>query len=151
MSPSIEAALGYPIDMLYSMPMYTFIYPDDRDGLVEKTIALARDGGQLTAQYRVIRGDGQVVWVETNFTMVEKPGELPQMVSVARNIQARKEMEAELIEAREAAEAAAAAKSDFLANMTHELRTPLNAIIGFAGVLNGLAAARTARTPATRA
>ncbi len=33
------------------------------------------------------------------------------------------------------AEAAAAAKADFLANMTHELRTPLNAIVGFAGVL----------------
>ena len=44
-------------------------------------------------------------------------------------------MEGQLIEARVAAEAAAAAKSDFLANMTHELRTPLNAIIGFAGVL----------------
>ena len=67
----------------------------------------------------------------------EAPGGPPQLVSVARNVQARKEMEAALIEAREAAEAAAAAKSDFLANMTHELRTPLNAIIGFAGVLSG--------------
>jgi CheY-like chemotaxis protein len=39
------------------------------------------------------------------------------------------------VEARERAEAAAAAKADFLANMTHELRTPLNAIIGFSSVL----------------
>ncbi len=137
MSPSIEAALGYPIDDLYKMPMYTYIYPDDRAALVQKTANLARTGGRATVQYRVIRGDGEVVWVETNFTMVETPDGLPQMVSVARNIQARKVMEAALIEAREAAEAAAGAKSDFLANMTHELRTPLNAIIGFAGVLNG--------------
>jgi PAS domain S-box-containing protein len=137
MSPSIEAALGYPIDDLYKMPMYTYIYPDDRAALVQKTANLARTGGRATAQYRVIRGDGEVVWVETNFTMVETPDGLPQMVSVARNIQARKVMEAALIEAREAAETAAGAKSDFLANMTHELRTPLNAIIGFAGVLNG--------------
>ena len=87
----------------------------------------------------MVRGDGAVVWVETNFTLIdgERPGEPARIVSVARNIQARKEMEAELIEAREAAEAAAAAKSDFLANMTHELRTPLNAIIGFADVLRG--------------
>jgi PAS domain S-box-containing protein len=139
MSPSIEAALGYPIDDLYRMPMYTYIYPEDRPQLMEKVGALTRDGGQTTAHYRVIRGDGAAVWVETNFTMIEAelPGEPARIISVARNIQARKEMEAALIEAREAAEAAAAAKSDFLANMTHELRTPLNAIIGFAGVLNG--------------
>ena len=139
MSPSIEAALGYPIDDLYRMPMYTYIYPPDRPELLEKMAQLARGGGQLNAQYRVVRGDGEVVWVETNFALIdpEAPGGPPQLVSVARNVQARKEMEAALIEAREAAEAAAAAKSDFLANMTHELRTPLNAIIGFAGVLSG--------------
>jgi PAS domain S-box-containing protein len=139
MSPSIGDALGYPLEALYQMPMYTYLYPEDRAELVRTTNELARRGGQATAQYRVVRGDGAVVWVETNFTMIEpeRPGDPPRMISVARNIQARKEMEAELIEARVAAEAAAAAKSDFLANMTHELRTPLNAIIGFAGVLRG--------------
>src|SRR6185312_5750700 len=105
--------------------------------LMQKSTALAASGGQMTEQYRVVRGDGEVIWVETNFTVIhpDGPDKPLQMVSVARNIQARKEMEAQLIEAREAAEAAAAAKSDFLANMTHELRTPLNAIIGFANVL----------------
>jgi PAS domain S-box-containing protein len=139
MSPSIEAALGYPIDALYRMPMYTYIYPPDRPKLLEQMAELQRTGGQLNAQYRVVRGDGEVTWVETNFALIdpEAPGGPVQLVSVARNVQARKEMEAALIEAREAAETAAAAKSDFLANMTHELRTPLNAIIGFAGVLSG--------------
>jgi len=139
MSPSVGPALGYPIDTLYSMPMYAYIYPEDRQALLEKTTGLLRTGGQVTCQYRVVRGDGEVIWVETNFALIdaEQAGGPARMVSVARNIQARKEMEAALIEAREAAEAAAAAKSDFLANMTHELRTPLNAIIGFAGVLSG--------------
>ena len=59
----------------------------------------------------------------------------PHVVSVGRDVQARKELEVELMDARLLAEAAAAAKSDFLANMTHELRTPLNAIIGFAHLL----------------
>jgi PAS domain S-box-containing protein len=138
-SPSIERALGYPMDALYRMPAYGYIYPDDLEGLKAKSAALGRTGGEMTAEYRVVRADGAVVWVETTFAMAppERPGGPAQIVSVARVVQQRKEMEAELIEARRAAEAGAAAKSDFLANMTHELRTPLNAIIGFAGILSG--------------
>jgi PAS domain S-box-containing protein len=136
-SPSVEQALGYSPEALNRGPAYAHIYPEDREELQSQIANLVRRGGEMTLEYRVVRADGDVFWVETSFSLINASDDkaAPQIVSVSRNIQRRKDLEAQLIEAREAAEAAAAAKSDFLANMTHELRTPLNAIIGFANIL----------------
>ncbi|HEY2710444.1 MAG TPA: ATP-binding protein [Caulobacteraceae bacterium] len=134
-SPSMQQALGYSLEELAQMPSFAFVHPDDREALGRKIAEFGGAGGEMKAEYRVIGADGRMAWVETSFSLAPQPDGPPAILSVARNIHDRKLLEAELIEARTEAEAGAAAKSDFLANMTHELRTPLNAIIGFAGLL----------------
>ena len=54
---------------------------------------------------------------------------------MARDITERKKFEAELLKAKELAEASEMAKEKFLANMSHEIRTPMNAIYGLANIL----------------
>ena len=54
---------------------------------------------------------------------------------VRRDIAERTRAEEEMRQAKDVAESASHAKSDFLARMSHELRTPLNSVIGFSGVL----------------
>ena len=82
------------------------------------------------------RKDGSLYWEFATISPVkDDAGRTTHYVAVKEDITAQRQQQAELRQAKEAAEAANRAKSAFLANMSHELRTPLNAMLGHAQIL----------------
>jgi PAS domain S-box-containing protein len=90
----------------------------------------------LTRQVQARRSDGDLFWIDLRTTECWFDGHR-LFVSTMRDMSERRRMEADLRQAKQAAEASNRAKSDFLARMSHELRTPLNSILGFAEVIKG--------------
>jgi PAS domain S-box-containing protein len=131
------AMLGFdPADML-GRPIWEFVAPEQR--------ALSRDAvrkklsGQLPLvpiQREYVRLDGGRLIVEIHESLIrDADGAIAGIRSVMLDITARKQAEEALQKAKEAAEAAAQAKSQFLANMSHEIRTPLSGVIGMTSLL----------------
>lgn len=98
---------------------------------------LANEIQTYAMEKRYIRKDGSSVWVNLTVSLVHEPTGAPKyFVSIIEDISKRKQVEKELIQAKEHAEESDKLKSAFLANMSHEIRTPLNSIIGFSDLLN---------------
>ena len=92
---------------------------------------------QKTTEFRLKCKDQSYKWVEVRISVVFDANTLPlRVLGSLSDITENKKSKEELITAKEIAEEAARAKSNFISSISHEIRTPLNAIIGLADLLS---------------
>jgi PAS domain S-box-containing protein len=132
--------LGYTEDELIGkINPLDLIHPEDRGG-EEDGLAELLSGGRRTfaIEKRLMHKAGHAVWARiTTSVMRGGPDSEARLLTHVEDVSERRRNAEDLLRAREAAERANHAKSEFLSRMSHELRTPLNAVLGFAQLLDG--------------
>ncbi|MCZ4695055.1 cache domain-containing protein [Ancylomarina euxinus] len=134
-NPAGERVTGYSKEEIIGKNWWKLLYPDKVYKQVERIFNTFPEGKVI--EIKLFRKNGEkrdIVW--NSFTRRDHNNNILEIIGFGNDITNRKQIEKELIEAKEKAEESDRLKSAFLANMSHEIRTPMNGILGFINLLN---------------
>lgn len=123
-------ASGFSREEMKQASIYDLIDPEKQEN-IKFYLDTIKTHGQASGEMSIIKKDGtKAIWMFMSALDQDAEGN-KQVIANSVDITERKKLDHDLLKAKEAAEEAYLAKSEFVANMSHEIRTPLNGIIGF--------------------
>jgi PAS domain S-box-containing protein len=135
-NPKFTEISGYTPDEVIGKNPRILKSGEMTDGIYKNMWDTISAGEVWRGEFRNRKKNGELYWEWATMTSIKNEnGDITNYIAIKEDISARKQMEADLIIAKEKAEENDRLKSAFLANMSHEIRTPLNSIIGFSEIL----------------
>ncbi len=134
-NPEMEQMLGYHADEMLGKPFGAF-WDKATNSMFPNAFCQFKECGIANNELHLLKKNGEKITIVINGRVqYDSKGKYMRSHCTLHDITERKRIEAQLIAAKDAADAANRAKSEFLANMSHEIRTPMNAVIGFSDIL----------------